>query len=343
MARNNKLISRGVTIHDVAEEAGVSISLVSFVLNAKRGPNGEYICSASKATAEKIVAVAERLGYHCNRAASSLRSGHTSTIGMIVADISNSCFCEICRKVENISSEAGYLTVMGSSDDKSEKFGQLINKFLYFGVDGLIVAACSGCEDSIRKALAMDIPVVLIDRDIRSMEDVGKVMLDNELAGRTAVGMLIRRGYRKIALIRYETTINTLLDREKGYVEEMRNNGLNDYIRTGIVAKESMARDIKSVIHQIHETGYEAVIFPSNTITVSGVTAINELGYSIPDDIAVVGFDQGDSSGIFNTNMLFVEQPTKLIAEYSFRMLHAAISNKGKLETKIVDPLYSAL
>lgn len=68
-----------------------------------------------------------------------------------------------------------------------------------------------------------------------------------------------------------------------------------------------MARDIKSVIHQIHDTGYEAVIFPSNTITVSGVTAINELGYSIPDDIAVVGFDQGDSSGIFNTNMLFVD------------------------------------
>ena len=95
-----RLISSGVTIADVAEAAGVSVSLVSFVLNAKRGPDGEYMCSASRATAEKIVETATRLGYHKNMAASALRTGYSKTLGIVVADISNSfsgIYAEISR------------------------------------------------------------------------------------------------------------------------------------------------------------------------------------------------------------------------------------------------------
>ena len=102
-----RLISSGVTIADVAEAAGVSVSLVSFVLNAKRGPDGEYMCSASRAPAEKIVETATRLGYHKNMAASALRTGYSKTLGIVVADISNSFFGDICRNIENLSSQEG--------------------------------------------------------------------------------------------------------------------------------------------------------------------------------------------------------------------------------------------
>ena len=81
-----------VTIRDVADKAGVSISLVSLVLNAQIGPNGEYRCSASQETAKKIIRVAKELGYSKNVAASSLRSGQSKTLGIIVADISNAFF-----------------------------------------------------------------------------------------------------------------------------------------------------------------------------------------------------------------------------------------------------------
>ena len=138
-----KVVSNTVTIRDVAEAAGVSISLVSFVLNAKRGPKGEYICSASQETAEKIVAAAKKLGYRKNMAASSLRSGYSKTLGIIVADIANTFFSDICRHLENISAQAGYLSIFGSTDDNPEKMSQLINKFIASGVDGLIVALAS--------------------------------------------------------------------------------------------------------------------------------------------------------------------------------------------------------
>ena len=339
MSKNKPLISKDVTIRDVAAEAGVSISLVSFVLNAQRGPNGEYLCCASQATARRIVAAAEKLGYHKNIAASTLRSGRSNTIGVIVTDITNTCFGDICRKVENLSVETGYLTIVGSSDDRPEKLSLLLDKFLYSGVDGIIVSPCWGAEDAIRRVIDRDIPVVLIDRDIPSLENVGRVMLDNVKSGQMAVTSLVKKGYRKIELIKYESTISTLLEREAGYISEMQRHGLDEFIKIRVVSRETMSRDIISVIRSSYESGAEAIVLPSNTITISGVSAINALGYKVPENIAVVGFDQNDRAGIFQPAISFVDQPTNLVAEYSFGMLLDAMEKDKEMRSIILDPL----
>ena len=333
------IISPEVTIRDVAEAAGVSISLVSFVLNARRGPNGEYLCSASQATADRIVEAAERLGYHRNKAASSLRSGRSDTIGVIVADISNTCFGLICRKIEKLANESGYLTITASSDDRKENFRQLVDKFLYSGVDGFILAPCNGVEDSVSKILRRNIPVVLFDRDIPGFEGVGRVLLDNEKAGRSAVRILRKQGCRHICLVRYETDIPTLIARERGCRLEAEESGV--VFNSFVVSRETMRRDMVSVLHNAREEGMDGVILPSNTITVDGISAINELGFDIPGELAVVGFDQEDRSEILNPYFSFVNQPTKLVAEYSFRMLLDSIKGSGELGTMIINPLYT--
>ena len=333
------IISPDVTIRDVAEAAGVSISLVSFVLNARRGPNGEYLCSASQKTAERIVETAERLGYHRNKAASSLRTGRTNTIGVIVSDISNTCFGQICRKIEKLATEAGYLTIFASTDDRKENFRQLVEKFLYSGVDGFIVAPCNGVEDSIDTILKRRIPVVLFDRDLPGVEGVGRVLLDNEKAGRVAVRILRNQGCRHIGLIRYETQIPTIIAREEGCRLEAQKSGLP--FSSAILARETMRRDMVSVLHNAREEGVDGMIFPSNAITVDGLSAINELGFEIPREMNVVGFDQEDHSEILNPWFSFVNQPTKLVAEYSFRMLLKAINGEEEPGTKIINPLYT--
>ena len=333
------IVSQEVTIRDVAEAAGVSISLVSFVLNARRGPGGEYLCSASQKTAERIVETAERLGYHRNKAASSLRTGRNDTIGVIVSDISNTCFGQICRKIEKLATELGYLTLFASTDDRKESFRQLVDKFLYSGVDGFIIAPCNGVEDSIAKILKRRLPVVLFDRDLPGMEGVGRVLLDNEKAGRCAVRLLKRQGCRHIGLVRYETDIPTLIAREAGCRLEAQQDGIP--FTSAILARETMRRDMVSVLHNAREEGVDAIIFPSNAITIDGISAINELGFDVPGDFAVVGFDQEDRSEIFTPGYSFVNQPTKLVAEYSFRMLSSAIRDNGALETRIINPLYT--
>ena len=333
------IVSQEVTIRDVAEAAGVSISLVSFVLNARRGPGGEYLCSASQKTAERLVATAARLGYHRNKAASSLRTGRNDTIGVIVSDISNTCFGQICRKIEKLATELGYLTLFASTDDRKESFRQLVDKFLYSGVDGFIIAPCNGVEDSIAKILKRRLPVVLFDRDLPGMEGVGRVLLDNEKAGRCAVRLLTRQGCRHIGLVRYETDIPTLIAREAGCRLEAQQDGIP--FTSAILARETMRRDMVSVLHNAREEGVDAIIFPSNAITIDGISAINELGFDVPGDFAVVGFDQEDRSEIFTPGYSFVNQPTKLVAEYSFRMLSSAIRDNGALETRIINPLYT--
>ena len=337
--KDRPIISPDVTIRDVAEAAGVSISLVSFVLNAPRGPRGEYLCSASQKTAQRIVETAERLGYHRNKAASSLRTGRSDTVGVIVSDISNTCFAQICRQIEKLATEAGYLTIIASSDDRKENFRQLVDKFLYSGVDGFIVAPCNGVEDSISKILNRRLPVVLFDRDLPGLEGVGRVLLDNEKAGRFAVRILRGQGCKHIGLVRYETDIPTLLARERGCRLEAGETGLP--FTSAVVARETMRRDMVSVLHNAREEGVDGIILPSNTITVDGISAINELGIDIPKELNVVGFDQEDRSEILNPWFSFVNQPTKLVAEYSFRMLMNAISGDGEVETRIVNPLYT--
>ena len=120
---------------------------------------------------------------------------------------------------------------------------------------------------------------------------------------------------------------------------EMKANGLDEYIKTRVVSRETMSRDIVSVLRMAFESSAEAVIFPSNTITISGVSGLNELGYKVPEDLAVVGFDQNDRAGIFHHNISFVDQPTDLVAEYSFDMLLGAIDEEKEMSSIVLDPL----
>lgn len=335
-----RLISSGVTIADVAEAAGVSVSLVSFVLNAKRGPDGEYMCSASRATAEKIVAAAKRLGYHKNMAASALRTGQSRTVGVVVADISNSFFGDICRNIENLSSRDGYLSLFGSSDDNPEKMCQIVRKFISSGVDGLIVAPCAHTEKEITAIAGNSVPVVLIDRDLPKAEGVGRVMLDNEAAGRQATRHLIDNGYKKIEMVRYRTDIPTILQRFRGYRLEMEENGLGMYVRDNVVCADSIREDVSDVIKTARGRGTEALVFPSNMMTVEGIAAIIDLGYRIPDDIAVVGFDQEDHAGVYNPKLTYVYQPTRLVAKHSFEMLRSMIEGDAEPELRMIDPKF---
>lgn len=143
-------------------------------------------------------------------AASSLRSGFSNTLGIVVADISNSFFGEVCRHIENISARAGYLSIFGSSDDNPEKMCQLLNRFIATGVDGLIVAPCAHTEKLLSDIVRNSVPVVIFDRDLENLAGVGKVMMDNEYAGRQATRHLIENGHKKIEMVRYQSDIPTI-------------------------------------------------------------------------------------------------------------------------------------
>ena len=187
-----------ITIRDVAREAKVSVTLVSFVMNAKRDKDGNLDCPVNADTAKRVLQVAQRLGYRRNFAAASLRSGRSNSIAVIPNDISNKFFAGISRCIEDKAKSYGYTVLFASSDESAERLESVMDAVLAHNIDGVIVAPCTGGEAAIRKATDAGVPVVLLDRDIEDMENVGKVLLDDQEAGKMATELFLKNGYKNV-------------------------------------------------------------------------------------------------------------------------------------------------
>ena len=324
-----------VTIRDVAREAGVSVTLVSFVMNAKMGKDGRLDCPLNPDTAERVLQVAKRLGYRRNNAAASLRSGRSHSIAVIVSDIANPFYAEICRNIENIAYKDGYTVIFASSEESPQKLSHLVETMVGYNVEGLIVAPCLGGEPALARALSIGIPTVLIDRDMPG-EEFGRVLIDNVDAGKMATKYLIHQGFGKIEMLTYKSGVTSLTDRETGYGLAMEEAGLKDEIRIHKIDYEAEAakKDAIDVFRDAARRGVEAFILPTKRIAMYGFNALNVLGLSMPKDFSFVCFDESDVYELNKPVVPHIIQPLSEIAFKSFELLQKMIDNKVTEEEK---------
>lgn len=324
-----------VTIRDVAREAGVSVTLVSFVMNAKMGKDGRLDCPVNPDTAERVLQVAKRLGYRRNNAAASLRSGRSHSIAVIVSDIANPLYAEICRNIENIAYKDGYTVIFASSEESPQKLSHLVETMVGYNVEGLIVAPCLGGEPALARALSIGIPTVLIDRDMPG-EEFGRVLIDNVDAGKMATKYLIHQGFGKIEMLTYKSGVTSLTDRETGYGLAMEEAGLKDEIRIHKIDYEAEAakKDAIDVFRDAARRGVEAFILPTKRIAMYGFNALNVLGLSMPKDFSFVCFDESDVYELNKPVVPHIIQPLSEIAFKSFELLQKMIDNKVTEEEK---------
>ena len=324
-----------VTIRDVAREAGVSVTLVSFVMNSKMGKDGRLDCPVNPDTAERVLQVAKRLGYRRNNAAASLRSGRSHSIAVIVSDIANPFYAEICRNIENIAYKDGYTVIFASSEESPQKLSHLVETMVGYNVEGLIVAPCLGGEPALARALSIGIPTVLIDRDMPG-EEFGRVLIDNVDAGKMATKYLIHQGFGKIEMLTYKSGVTSLTDRETGYGLAMEEAGLKDEIRIHKIDYEAEAakKDAIDVFRDAARRGVEAFILPTKRIAMYGFNALNVLGLSMPKDFSFVCFDESDVYELNKPVVPHIIQPLSEIAFKSFELLQKMIDNKVTEEEK---------
>ena len=324
-----------VTIRDVSREAGVSVTLVSFVMNAKMGKDGRLDCPVNPDTAERVLQVAKRLGYRRNNAAASLRSGRSHSIAVIVSDIANPFYAEICRNIENIAYKDGYTVIFASSEESPQKLSHLVETMVGYNVEGLIVAPCLGGEPALARALSIGIPTVLIDRDMPG-EEFGRVLIDNVDAGKMATKYLIHQGFGKIEMLTYKSGVTSLTDRETGYGLAMEEAGLKDEIRIHKIDYEAEAakKDAIDVFRDAARRGVEAFILPTKRIAMYGFNALNVLGLSMPKDFSFVCFDESDVYELNKPVVPHIIQPLSEIAFKSFELLQKMIDNKVTEEEK---------
>lgn len=326
-----------ITIRDVAREAGVSVTLVSFVMNAKRDKDGRLDCPVNPETAKRVLSVAQRLGYRRNFAAASLRSGRSNTIAVIPNDISNKFFAGISRCIEEEANKKGYTVFFASSEESGERLASVIDAVLAHNVDGLIVAPCTDGESALSRALESKVPIVLLDRDIEDLDTVGKVLLDDVAAGQMATQLMVDNGFKKIEMISYTLGISSLSERENGYRKAMMDNEIYDNARVHYTTYATAAEDIENIIKDAVDRGVDGMFLPTYSLSAQVLSAMKKLGLKTPGDLAIVGFDESDIYSLYETTVSHIVQPLKELGEKSVEVLIDMIQGQ-EAQTIVLKP-----
>lgn len=315
-----------ITIKDIATEAEVSISTVSFVINGK----GEKM-GISAPVIKKVQDVADKLNYRPSMIATSLRTGKTRSIGLIVEDISNQFFADLARVIEEEARKIDYRVFYCSTGDDNERSEELIHSLLQANVDGFIITPTQNLEDKIELLLKLKKPVVLVDRYFPG-QGVSHVVMDNYEAAHSATKFLIDKGCKNIAVVNNTSEMIQMTLREDGYRDALKEAGL---FNESLVLHMDYHTDEKNRVEGVLDffkgnKNIDAVLFLANYMGLAGLQAFRGMGITIPDDILVISFDDHDSFKLHTPTITVIAQPIEDIAVKSIQLL---ISQMKDMET----------
>lgn len=312
-----------ITIKDIATEAEVSISTVSFVINGK----GEKM-GISAAVIKKVQDVAEKLNYRPSMIATSLRTGKTRSIGLIVEDISNQFFSDLARVIEDEAKNIDYRVFYCSTGDDDERSEELIHSLLQANVDGFIITPTQNLEEKIDLLLKLKKPVVLVDRYFPGQR-VSHVVMDNYEAANSATKFLISKGFKNIAVVNNTSEMVQMKLREDGYRDALKEAGIYD--QSLVLHMEYHSNEearIASIVNFVKKnTQIDAVLFLTNYMGLTGLQAFKDMGIKIPQDIAVISFDDHDSFKLHTPTITVIAQPIEDIAIKSIQLLMSQMTD----------------
>jgi len=327
-------MKKKVSLKDIAQKVGVSIALVSYVLNNKK--EGRI----SKEIAERIKATARKLDYRPNQIAKSLKSSRTNTIGLIVADIANPFSSSLARIIEDEAEKNGYTVIFGSSDEKAEKSQRLIDVLQDRQVDGIIIAPAEGTEHQIKALQKRGMPLVLIDRYFPDLK-VNYVTIDNFGAAYNGVNSLVQAGCKRIALIAFKTGLLHLLDRKRGYQQALKKGGLpiSKTLIKEVAIDETTQEEVEEAIQQLLQLpdGIDAIFFASNKVATYGLKYLNQRQVKVPKSLKILNFDQSDAVDLFYMPLNHVRQPLEQIGIEAVRILIDYINGNKKINQLQLD------
>ncbi|MEC1178858.1 LacI family DNA-binding transcriptional regulator [Metasolibacillus meyeri] len=273
-----------VTIKDIAREAGVSITTVSRVLNNKEE-------GMSNETREKVLRVIEKVNYQPNQLARSLVTKRSKMLGLIVPNISNPFFPELCRGAEDEANDHNYSLIICNSDDQLHKEENYLRLLKEQQVDGILLSSKDQLSETNKMQLRESkIPFIIFDRGEEGNQHSG-VFLDNEKGGYLAGQHLIALGHTQIACITGPKNIHNSQKRLSGFQLALKEAALGlpeEFILTGDFKMDTAYQLAKEFLKNNRVTA----IFACNDLMACGVyQAAHELGIRIPEQLSIIGFD----------------------------------------------------
>ena len=319
-------MTKNVTIKDIAREAGVSIALVSFVMNNRIEANGKKKYRVSETTRQKILEVAGRMNYRPSSAARMLRQGRTRVLGIILSDLANLFYGVLAKEFETIAYRHGYTVLFGSTEEDPERFNVLVKSFLEKDVEGFIVVPACGSDEGMNRLIESGRPFVVIDRHSPRFNPP-LVIVDNEDAMQQAVAALKEQGASRIGLVSYSMRISSMTDRENSFRRLMGEDAPIFQLSFSNVEK-----DAEEVADEILRQKLDGLITASNVPSVAIIKALIRRGVIIQKDIRIVGFDYSNVYDVFSPRITYIQQPLQEIAATSASYLLSLIEKQREGE-----------
>lgn len=300
------------TMADVARAAGVSPATVSHVLNGTRTVLPE--------TSDAVWAAIERCGYIHNTLARSLASGRTNTLGVAIPAITNPYFADTLKGIEAAAVERGYTLLFADPRDLPDHEFTVVSNLHQHRVDGIILAPSADPRRTVRYLAEQNVPTVLADRILGDGYD--QVSAENTESTAELVDHLAELGHRRIGFVAGIDGLSTTRERLAGYRDGLRRNGIDadpELCREGSSASETARVATEELFTRTRPP--TAVVTANNAMTIGTMQGLRDLGLRVPDDVALVGFDDFPWADLFAPRLTVVAQPTAEIGAEAVRLL----------------------
>lgn len=303
-----------VTIKDVAEEAGVSVTTVSQILNGKGA-------RFSKKTQEKVLKLKEKLHYVPDFNARNLILRSSKTIGVLVPNIGNPFFSTFFRGIQTVCRHAHYLPLVfsASNDEATEKYylGNLAER----SVDGLIIASSSVTDDTIDSILKPNrIPYLLFDQN-QTHDDGDRLQVDDYQGGYLAAQHLAELGHHQIVMMLPEHRSGNLQHRLNGFIDGLLHHGVYFSEEQNLVYAPLTKKGGYDHTGDILTKKPTAVFCANDELAIGLYRGLHERGVRIPEEISVIGYDNIDLDEYVTPKLTTIEQPIMELGETSARLI----------------------
>lgn len=321
-----------VTIKEIAELAGVSINTVSRALNGKEG--------VSKKTQAKVLQIAEELNYIPNQFAKGLKSKKSNLIGVVVTNVANPFYSEFVKVAEKTARKNGYHLILCNSDENAELENDLLKMLKSNRADGIIITPVRADHQTIEKLNDLNIPYVIANREPEEKRAVNFVINNNEEGGYIATKHLCERAVSEIHYIGGPSSLYTVRRRIFGCEKALKEHqevGL--HIHSIELTMQACYEKTQEIIETIGEKRIGIFAYNDN-LAIGAMKAIMEAGLEIPNQVALVGYDDILIAQMLGIPLTTVHQSSSEMAEKSTSILMERMQSEEEMpyENVVFEP-----
>lgn len=308
------------TLQDVADRAGVAPITVSRVIN-----NSGYVSDATRLRVERAIA---ELEYVPNVLARSLRSRQTNTLALVLTDITNPFWTTVARGVEDAASEAGFNVIFCNTDESEKAQEQYLYMLLQKQVDGVLLVPARSKPDSVLFIQKQNTPLVVLDRRVPGAQ-VNGVRCDSKDGAYRLMRLLLSLGHRRIAMLSGPKDVSTAADRVAGYRRALTEAGLEVEELLVLYGEFTQASGYEMARRAMVLLPRPTALFAANNFIATGaIRALRKMNLHVPDDVALVSFDDFPPSLLIDPFLTVANQPAYEMGQRATELLLAHLDDQ---------------